>query len=187
MNCSKAWTSLRQFESFYPNMNLGAELNEQYSSSRAQCLTLSKEAAEASGLNEGIALDAILLLDRLMHHSQEAFSQVHKLRLCLSLLSAICLYKNCLRIQLRKLFGSCSWQNATTQIAVWPVAHCPCLSVYMVFESGTGLRASALSHYLHASRASFHCNWCCFVSMVRMMDVTQAQLIHTDTHFSITN
>lgn len=89
LNCSKAWASLRQFESFYPYMSLNAELNEQYSNSRAQCLMLSKEAAEASGLNEGIALDAILLLDRLMHQRQEAFSEVHKLYLC------ICLFLLC--------------------------------------------------------------------------------------------
>ena len=101
LNCSKAWASLRQFESFYPNMLFGAELNEQYSKSRTQCLTLSKEAAEASGLNEGIALDAILLLDRLMHHSQEAFSEVHKLCLCLLLLLTFCLCGKCLSVLLR--------------------------------------------------------------------------------------
>ena len=98
LNCSKAWASLRQFESFYPNMLFGAELNEQYSNSRAQCLMLSKDAAEASGLNEGIALDAILLLDRLMHHSQEAFSEVHTLCHCLFLLLTFCLCGKCLSV-----------------------------------------------------------------------------------------
>lgn len=79
LNCSRAWVSLRKFESYFPNMFFGAELNELYCSSRGQCLALSKGAAEASGLNEGIALDAILLLDRLMHQTQDAFSEVHKL------------------------------------------------------------------------------------------------------------
>ena len=91
LNCSKAWASLRQFESFYPNMILDTKLDEQYSNSRAQCLVLAKEAAEALGLNEGIALDAILLLDRLMHHGREAFSEVHKLHSC------ICLFLLCIK------------------------------------------------------------------------------------------
>lgn len=82
LNCSKAWASLRKFESYFPNMSFGAQLNEPYCNSRAQCLALSKGAAEASGLNEGIALDAILLLDRLMHLSQETFSEVNNLHLC---------------------------------------------------------------------------------------------------------
>lgn len=110
LNCSKAWESLRKFESFYPSMVFGAQLDEQYSNSRAQCLVLSKQTAEALGLKEGIALDAILLLDRLIHQSQEAFSEVHKLyHLCNFLL---CTYKQCactclrysLLIQLSKLY-----------------------------------------------------------------------------------
>lgn len=78
LNCSKAWASLRKFESCFPNMTFGAKLDEQYQSSRPQCLALSKQSAEAVGLNEGIALDAILMLDRLMHLGQEDFSQVSK-------------------------------------------------------------------------------------------------------------
>ena len=88
LNCSKAWASLRKFESFFPNMTFGAELNKQYCNNRGQCLTLSKQIAEASGLDQGIALDAILLLDRLMHRSQEAFSEAQ----AVPLLLLLCIY-----------------------------------------------------------------------------------------------
>ena len=78
-NCSKAWTSLRQFESCFPTMTFGADLDEQYRSSRQQCLALAKQTAEGVGLSEGVALDAVLMLDRLMHQGQEAFSSVRNL------------------------------------------------------------------------------------------------------------
>lgn len=120
LNCSKAWESLRKFESFYPNMVFGAKLDGQYSNNRAQCLVLSKQTAEALGLKEGIALDAILLLDRLMHQSQEAFSEVRQLRHpCLFLL---CTHQvQCLLICLRYIICSYRQQNATNQTAVWPL------------------------------------------------------------------
>lgn len=157
LNCSKAWASLRRFESFYPDMNFGAELNEQYSNSRAQCLALCKAAAEASGLNEGIALDAILLLDRLMHHSQETFSEVHKLCLCLSLLSAFCLDMNCLSIQLR---------NAVSLMQLAKRAHpgsclaCSSLPLPECLDGVWNAQAcmqQPLSHHLHASSILSSC------------------------------
>lgn len=87
LNCSKAWASLRKFESYFPSMTFGAELDEQYRTSRLQCVALSKESAGAVGLNQGIALDAILMLDRLMHQRQEAFSQVCQLSACFWLIT----------------------------------------------------------------------------------------------------
>ena len=76
LNCSKAWASLRKFESYFPDMTFGAELDEQYRTCRPQCLALSKQSAEAVGLNEGIALDAVLMLDRLLHQRQQEISEV---------------------------------------------------------------------------------------------------------------
>ena len=142
LNCSKAWESLRKFESFYPNMVFGAELDDQYSNSRAQCLVLSKQTAEALGLKEGIALDAILLLDRLMHQSQEAFSEVHKLcHLCNFLLCTCkgcrctCLRYTNLLIQLEQCYEQdpclasiCQTMSGTEAHP----AHCCCFSIEAV-------------------------------------------------------
>ena len=67
---------MRKFESFFPNMTVGAQLNQQFLSSRPQCLALAKQLAESVGLSEALALDAVLMLDRLVHQSQDLFSQV---------------------------------------------------------------------------------------------------------------
>lgn len=75
-NCSAAWTSLRTFESYFPNVKVGAQLNQQYLSSRPQCLTTAKQLADSLGLSEALAFDAILLLDRLLHHRSDLFNQV---------------------------------------------------------------------------------------------------------------
>ena len=77
-NCSRAWASMRKFESFFPNVTIGADLDQQYLSSRPQCLALAKQLAESMGLSEALALDAVLMLDRLVHQSQDLFSQVGK-------------------------------------------------------------------------------------------------------------
>ncbi|KAA6420971.1 MAG: hypothetical protein FRX49_09111 [Trebouxia sp. A1-2] len=74
-NCSAAWTSLRTFESYFPNVKVGAQLNQQYLSSRPQCLTTAKQLADSLGLSEALAFDAILLLDRLLHHRSDLFNQ----------------------------------------------------------------------------------------------------------------
>ena len=75
-NCSAAWTSLRTFESYFPNVKVGAQLNRQYLSSRAQCLTTAKQLADSLGLSEALAFDAVLMLDRLLHHRSDLFNQV---------------------------------------------------------------------------------------------------------------
>ena len=75
-NCSAAWTSLRTFESYFPNVKVGAQLNQQYLSSRPQCLTTAKQLAASLGLSEALAFDAVLMLDRLLHHRSDLFKQV---------------------------------------------------------------------------------------------------------------
>ena len=75
-SCSRAWASLRKFESFFTNVAVGAQLEPEYLSSRPQSLALAKQLAESLGLTEALALDAILMLDRLVHQSQDVFSQV---------------------------------------------------------------------------------------------------------------
>ncbi len=74
--CSGVWTSLRKFESYFPNVVSGAQLNEQYVQSRPQCLALAKRLADSLGLSVGLAQDAILMLDRLVHHRGDLFSEV---------------------------------------------------------------------------------------------------------------
>lgn len=73
---SKAWDELRKLESYFPKVVVEAQLSEEYLSSRPQCLALAKQLAGASALSEGVALDAILMLDRLLCHQGELFSQV---------------------------------------------------------------------------------------------------------------
>lgn len=75
-NCSRAWSSLRKYESFFPNMRIGARLDEQYQSNRPQCLILAKQLAESLRLGADVALDAILMLDRLAHYKQDLVSRV---------------------------------------------------------------------------------------------------------------
>ena len=75
-SCGRAWASLRKFESFFPNVTVGAQLDPQYLSNRSQCLALAKQLAESLGLTEALALDATLMLDRLVHQSPDVFSQV---------------------------------------------------------------------------------------------------------------
>ncbi len=77
-NCSAAWISLRTFESYFPNVKVGAQLNPQYLSSRPQCLTTAKQFADSCGLSEALAFDAILMLDRLLHHRSDLFNQVYR-------------------------------------------------------------------------------------------------------------
>ncbi|DBB02768.1 TPA: hypothetical protein ACH3X1_013605 [Trebouxia sp. C0004] len=55
-NCSAAWSLLRTFESCFPNMEVGAQLNQQYLSSRPQCLTTAKQLADRLGLAEAWGL-----------------------------------------------------------------------------------------------------------------------------------
>jgi len=75
-NCSKAWTLLRTFESYFSNMAVDAVLWQQYLSSRAQCLTTAKQLAGSLGLSGALASDAILMLDRLLRHRSDLFNHI---------------------------------------------------------------------------------------------------------------
>ena len=75
-NCSKAWASLRTFESYFSTVQVDAKVDQQYMSSRPQCLDLAKQLADDLGLSAGLALDAVLMLDRLVHHRADLFTQV---------------------------------------------------------------------------------------------------------------
>lgn len=75
-NCSKAWASLRTFESYFPSVTPDAQLDPQYLTNRPQCLDLAKQLADDLGLSAALALDAVLMLDRLVHHQADLFTQV---------------------------------------------------------------------------------------------------------------
>ncbi|KAL0018366.1 hypothetical protein WJX77_002105 [Trebouxia sp. C0004] len=54
---------------------VGAQLNQQYLSSRPQCLTTAKQLADRLGLAEALGFDAILKLDRMLNHCSDLFNQ----------------------------------------------------------------------------------------------------------------
>ena len=83
-NCSKAWKSLRQYEAYFGNVVLGAELDPRYLESRPESLALAWRLAVSLGLKTSNSGDAVLMLDRLMHQQPEMYSQVSSAQHCSS-------------------------------------------------------------------------------------------------------